>query len=378
MPLGQARKPDLHGVDTRLGGVRCSASRRRSVMACAGAAQLQNESGLAVALRRSRILRFLPILAAALLLFTRLTCPLLEPAETRYAEIPRQMLAEGQVFTPVWHGAQYWHKPPLLYWLVMASYQVFGVHDWAARLVPCLAAFATVLVIYGWVWRTAGPIAGFCSALVLALSARFIYQGRMIGMDGLLALWVMSALASGHLAIEGAALRKGWWTVSALACGLGLLTKGPVAIALIAVPLFAWSRFASHAVRLGIGSWLLFLTIAAGVAAPWYVALAFTEPEAAGAFFWLHNVQRFVTPFDHAEPVWYFVPLLFLGTLPWSLLAVPVAQTLWRQLRGREMRAWNGGFLPPCFAWCLVFFSFSGCMRNGYLLPMLPLCAAVL
>src|SRR5262245_66156818 len=61
----------------------------------------------------------LVFMAAALLLFTRLSCPLLEPEETRYAEIPRQMLSEGRFVTPVWHGEAYWHKPPLFYWIVM-------------------------------------------------------------------------------------------------------------------------------------------------------------------------------------------------------------------------------------------------------------------
>src|SRR6266853_996637 len=94
----------------------------------------------------------LPILlAVAFSLFcTRLSCPLLEPEETRYAEIPRQMLAQGRLIEPVWHGEPYYHKPPLVYWLVMASYCLFGVHDWAARLVPVLAAVATVLVTFFW------------------------------------------------------------------------------------------------------------------------------------------------------------------------------------------------------------------------------------
>src|SRR5205085_5821258 len=92
----------------------------------------------------------LPVLlgAAALLFFTRLSCPLLEPEEARYAEIPRQMLAGGRFVEPVWHGMPYYHKPPLLYWLVMASYSLCGIHDWAARLVPACAGVLTVLVTY--------------------------------------------------------------------------------------------------------------------------------------------------------------------------------------------------------------------------------------
>src|SRR5216110_3991300 len=98
---------------------------------------------------RSTSIRFplpLLLLVAGSLFFPRLGCPLLEPEETRYAEIPRQMLAQGRFVEPVWHGEPYYHKPPLLYWLVMASYRVFGVSDAAARLVPALAALLLVLL----------------------------------------------------------------------------------------------------------------------------------------------------------------------------------------------------------------------------------------
>ena len=78
------------------------------------------------------------LLMGVALFFSRLGQPLLEPEEARYAEIPRQMLAEGRLLTPVLHGEDYYQKPPLLYWLVMAAYRCCGVHDWAARLVPVL------------------------------------------------------------------------------------------------------------------------------------------------------------------------------------------------------------------------------------------------
>src|SRR5437879_5517240 len=87
----------------------------------------------------------LVLAVACLLFFSRLDLPLLEPQEARYAEIPRQMLDSGSWLTPVLHGQPYFDKPPLLYWLVMGCYGLFGVHDWAARLVPGLACVLTVL-----------------------------------------------------------------------------------------------------------------------------------------------------------------------------------------------------------------------------------------
>ena len=108
---------------------------------------------------------------AGLLFFARLGSPLLEPEEARYAEIPRQMLAAGQVAEPVLHGEPYYHKPPLTYWLVMASYTLFGVHDWAARVVPGAAGVLAVLLAYLWGRRPLGTTAArSVSAVVLCLS----------------------------------------------------------------------------------------------------------------------------------------------------------------------------------------------------------------
>src|SRR5207247_2362940 len=87
----------------------------------------------------------LVIVVAALLFFGRLGAPLLEPEEARYAEVPRQMLLAGDWVVPTLHGQLYLDKPPLLYWAVMISYSLFGVHDWAARLVPALAGLLTVV-----------------------------------------------------------------------------------------------------------------------------------------------------------------------------------------------------------------------------------------
>src|SRR5437899_9675454 len=107
----------------------------------------------------------------SLLFFWRLDLPLLEPQEARYAEISRQMLDSGSWLTPVLHGQPYFDKPPLLYWLVMGCYCVFGVHDWAARMVPGLAGLLTVLTTYLWGRRVAGERTGLLGALILSLSA---------------------------------------------------------------------------------------------------------------------------------------------------------------------------------------------------------------
>lgn len=310
---------------------------------------------------------------AALLFFCRLGTPLLEPEEARYAEIPRQMLAEGRLVVPVLHGQDYLDKPPLLYWLVMASFRLFGPHDWAARLVPGLAGWLTVLAAYLWARRTAGERAAFLGAMVLCLSARFVYLERLLTMNGPLALFVTAAMACAHTALTGPTRQRGLFALAGLFAGLGLLTKGPVALVLPAVPLLLISRLDPRVVRPKVGTWLLALGVALLVAAPWYVAVSAARPEFGSYFFWRHNVVRYVRPFDHAGPVWEYVPGLLLGLLPWTLLLPTMSRFLTRlSARKAARRPAALGFFLLTFVWMFAFFSLAGSKRPAYVVSALP------
>jgi dolichol-phosphate mannosyltransferase len=271
---------------------------------------------------RSGVVCAMLMVLAATLFLLRLRAPLLEPQEPRYAEIPRQMMQEGRLLVPVLHGQPYLDKPPLLYWLVMGSYAVFGVHDWAARLIPGLAGILTVLLTYAWGRRVVGERAGLCGALVLCLSAGFVYRERMLNMDSLLCLWVTAALAAAHAALTaGPGLRWRWWLAAAVACGLGLLTKGPIALVLVLAPLLVYPRLEPRCARVSLRATAALVLVAVAMAAPWYVAVMVQEPGFARSFFWRHHVVRFLMPFDHEKPAWFYLPGLLAGML--AVVAAP-------------------------------------------------------
>lgn len=309
---------------------------------------------------------------AVILFFARIRSPLLEPDEARYAEIPRQMLDARSWIIPVLHGQPYCHKPPLLYWLVMASYSIFGVEDWAARLVPCVSCILMVLVTYGW-GRQVNRRAALVGAFILCLSSRFIYFGRMLTMDSLLSLWVVTALALAHVALRGPLLRRSIWLGSALCCGLGLLTKGPVALVLVIVPLMIWHGLDRRTARARLVDWMAYGVAAVAIALPWYVAVVWQVPSFAREFFWTHHVLRFLAPIDHAEPFWFFVPGLVLGMLPWTLLLLPLGKHLFRKSAAlARRRSVHLGFFLLASLWCVLFFSLGGCKRPSYILPAIP------
>jgi 4-amino-4-deoxy-L-arabinose transferase-like glycosyltransferase len=313
------------------------------------------------------------LLVAGLLFFTKLRAPLLEPQEPRYAEIPRQMLQEGSFVVPVLHGEPYLDKPPLLYWLVMGSYSLFGVSDRSARLVPGIAGVLCVLLTYLWGRRAAGERAGLCGALILCLSPGFVYRERMLTFDAVLCLCVLAALTAAHVALTGIRLRRSWWHASAVLCGLGLLTKGPVALVLLAGPVIGYALLDRRACLPKWRDGLAYLAVAGAVALPWYAAIAVREPRFVASFFWTHNVVRFLQPFDHEEPFWFYLPELALSLLPWVLLLPGLVRFLARRdaaTAGQRTPAL--GFFLLAAGWTVFFFSASGCKRPIYLLPAFP------
>lgn len=324
---------------------------------------------------RWRVLLLLLLLPGALL-YPCLSFYLFEPDEGRYAQIPREMLARGEWTVPYLQGEPYLDKPPLFYWLVMGSFSLFGCHDWAARLVSALAVHATVLLTYLLGRRSVGERPAFWGALGLALAPGFLSMGRLLVLDGLLTLWVTLSLFAALEAVRTGTFRRGWWLIAGVACGLGVLTKGPVALVLLAPPLWLYRRLHTPAAPVTRRAWAVLVGVTVAVALPWYVALCFRLPGFVRYFFWEHNVVRFLSDMAHQRPVWFFGPVLLVGLLPATLLLVPYVRFL---LSGREedarRRSPELGFFLLAGAWCVGFFSLSSCKLPTYVLPAFPLFA---
>lgn len=316
---------------------------------------------------------------SGLLLYPCMSFHFFEPDEGRYAQIPREMLESGEWIVPTLQGEPYLDKPPLFYWLVAGSYAIFGFHDWAARLIPALAMHAAILVSFLLGRRIVGEREAFWGALLLTVSPIFLGVGRLLVLDGLLALWVTLAILSAYLAQAGARLHGGWWFTAALASGLGVLTKGPIALLLLVPPLFAHRWLASSSASISWRAWLLFAAIALGINLPWYIAVCVQQPEFARYFFIQHNIERFVEPFDHVRPVWFYLPIVAYGLLPILLFAWPLGRfSMTTQDEVARLRCPGMGFLLLAGVWCVFFFSLAGCKLPTYILPAFPpLCLAL-
>lgn len=303
---------------------------------------------------------------------------LLEPDEGRYAQIGKELLDREAWVVPTLQGEPYLDKPPLFYWLVKLSYQAFGVSESAARLVPSACVHLTIVLVYLLGRRSVEEKAAFWAALLLTVSPGYLGVARLLLLDGLLTLCVTASVLCGYEAVRTGRLRWGWWMLSAFASGLGFLTKGPISEVLLFPPLVAIGWLGGTTARVGWRGCLAFAAVVVAVNLPWYVAMYRVRPEFLGYFFWEHNVMRFVKPFDHLQPVWYYAPVLLGGFLPGVLLAGPYIRSVFFTTNQTNTHTVAGGFWLLAGLWCVAFFSASGSKLPTYILPAFPpLCLAL-
>ncbi len=323
-------------------------------------------------------MQFALIVVAAVFLLTNLGYPLIDRDETRYAEIPREMLATGNWILPQLNFETYYDKPPLVYWLCALSYQCFGVTEYAARLVPAMAALLTLIATIAFGSRNFDRKIGTLAGLVLMLSAGFMFTSRYLILDGALMMFVTLSMFAAYEAVHGDRVRLGWWFSAAVCCGLGFMTKGPVALALWLPPVLAFTWLSSSFAKPRAWHYALFVAAASMIVAPWMIAVTMQDASFLTEFFYKHNLRRFAGDF-HDRPFWYFVPVLLLAGHPWSFLTIPYARFFFRQTpetRGRRPELI--GFLMLWSLWCFVFFSLSRCKLPTYLLPSAPALALMM
>ena len=318
------------------------------------------------------------LLFSALLFASSLRAPLLEPQEARYAEVPREMLLQNEWVVPLLHGKPYLDKPPLTYWAVMGLYQIFGIHDWAARLLPCFAGIASVFVLVFWGINARAHWEGLIAGFILCLTNRFIYLERMLAPDTLLCLWVTLGLCLGFLACNQKKLNLFYWLGFGICMGLGILTKGPVAIILLALPIALWTFVDQRTFKPGIKSWLVPIFTALVISLPWQIAIALREPDFFQHFYIGQNFLRYVAPYDHEEPFWFFLPQLLFGMMPWIFLLPGLISSLFQPKTSKQYLGSFAGFGLLTGLVILTFFSMGLSKRPIYLLPVLPMLAIAL
>jgi len=306
-----------------------------------------------------RLLRIWSIVAVVALAIHLGGFPLLDPDEGRNAEVGREMALTNDYVMPRLDGLPYLDKPIVYFAAEAAAMEVLGPTETAARLPALLFTIATAAAAWWFarrLWGEAEAWLAFIAALASPLSVAF---SRTVIFDSALAFFITVAMMGFYLAVEcgGRAAALVAW----LAIGLGVITKGPVAIAL---PLLVAIPYAIARKKVGAIFPLLGIVLFVAVIAPWVVLILRQVPDFLNYVLVVETTQRLTTgALKRTGPPWYFVPYLLGGALPWTF--VLLGQKLDRRDRGVA-------YLLLWIAIPFLFFSLSQSKRPQYILPLVP------
>jgi 4-amino-4-deoxy-L-arabinose transferase-like glycosyltransferase len=312
--------------------------------------------------------------------------PLFDADEGRNGEVGREMAATNDYVMPRLDGMPYLDKPIVYFAAEAAAMEILGPTETAARLPALLFTFATAAVAFWFARRVWGRDEGLIAAIAYLSMPLTLAFSRTVIFDSALSFFIVLAIVGFYFAVESSSpdapdsspsprlrMTRLWTVLAWAAIGFGVLTKGPVAIALpllVAIP-YAIRRKAFRA----LWSWWGLAAFIV-VIAPWVWAISIAVPDFLKYVLVTETVQRLATKaLKRTGAPWYFVPYLLGGALPWSVLAL----FAWRRARSGEDGRSNPARLPHSMffvaLWIVIpfiFFSISQSKRPQYILPLMP------
>lgn len=327
--------------------------------------------------------------------------PLLDPTEGRYAEIGRKMLELGNWVTPyIEYNIPFWAKPPLSFWLSAASYKIFGVNEFAARLPSFLAMSGIVLLVCvnknpesnavknSSLIMDSKKLDPYISALILSSMALFFYLAGGVMTDPSLSLGITLSMVSFWRSLV--LKQKIWGYAFFVGIAIALLAKGPIGVVLIGMPILVWTIWHSKWKELWHNiPWIYGAMLTAIVVLPWYIIAEKRTPGFINYFIVGEHFERFVNKgwkgdlygSGRAHPVGTIWLFCFAAMFPWSLifLAAPFSGNLRKSLsinnsphKSWHIYLWLWALAP------LVFFTMAKNILITYVASSLPAFAILL
>ncbi|VBB08281.1 dolichyl-phosphate-mannose-protein mannosyltransferase [Lucifera butyrica] len=308
---------------------------------------------------------FLIFLAAALfyLLFNS-HIPITDPVEGNYALTAKEMLTSGDWLSPRIYGQFWYDKPAMIYWLILISYKLFGVNEFAARFPPAIFSAFSVAFLYWFADRIYNRRVALWSAVVLATSLEYWILAKLVITDAVLFFFTSVSMAAYYLGLLGQG-RK-WYFVAYSAVALAVLTKGPVGIVLPGLTIFVYSAVTRRWELLRDLFKISRLVVFFLVAAPWYLYMYKMHGSVfIDTFFGLHNYIR-ATVSEHPQyNVFYYYLVLFpVMLLPWTGIFLRMAVKLIKEIRSEHIL-----YLLIWAAVIIVFYTAMATKYPTYVFP---------
>ena len=289
--------------------------------------------------------------------------PLFDLDEGAFSQATREMFLRDDFISIYLNGHPRYDKPVLFHWLQAISLSLVGFTELGFRLPSAIAATLWVLTVYHLGRRMLNERDALVAALFMASSLAIGILAKEAIADALLNLLVAASLLALYLHLQEGA--KWWLYLAAATTALGVLSKGPVAVVIPASVslLYCLSR-RDFMTWLGLiaspVAWGIFLL----VVSPWYVAQYLREGDAfLEGFLFKHNLGRFNETMEgHGGRLWYYVPVILVGVLPYTTLLIKTVTRIHELMRQDASR-----YLLIWFGFVLIFFSLSATKLPHYI-----------
>ena len=303
--------------------------------------------------------------------------------EAFYVETPREMIEADDYVNPTFNYLPRFNKPILSYWIVAGFYNAFGVSIAVQRFAIALGALILIACAYALARVGMGDqrsgssdprAAGLWAAVGLAAAPRLVMFARRIFIDVWISAFLALTLTFFALSERYPERRRRYLVLMYVSVGLGVLTKGPVAIALPGLAFALYLAVRGELRRVTQMMIPLGIVIVAAIVVPWYAALyrehGWTYIQ---SFLISENVERFTQGVGvrQSRGPWFYLPVVLSDSFPWSILLFAAAALAWKE-RSRILT----------LLWCwiasiVVFFSLSAGKQDLYIFPIVPAVAAL-
>ncbi|MDO8427487.1 MAG: glycosyltransferase family 39 protein [Deltaproteobacteria bacterium] len=289
--------------------------------------------------------------------------------EAVFSEASREMVETGDYITPAYNYEPRYDKPILIYWLMSASFKLFGLTEFAARFTSSLFGSLLVFMTFLFVRRVKGDKPAYLASLALLLSLEYFVYTHSAVTDMTLAFFISASVYSFYL---GAFEDKKWFTAFWVSSALAVLTKGAIGLIFPLVIAFLFVFLSKNPSRIKGLFRPKLLALFLIISVPWFAVQFYINGwEFFNAFIIKHHIQRYSgVVSSHGGPFYFYLGVLLLGFFPWVAF-LPGA--LYRGLKERLNPLSDLYLLSSVwFLFVLVFFSVARTKLPNYIFPLFP------
>lgn len=294
---------------------------------------------------------------------------MLDPDEPVYAETAKEMIRFHDYLSPRIYNEFWYDKPPIFYWLVVASLKICGgFSEFAARIPASLMAVFSVLLTYASFKRLLNARAAFWSGMVMGTSVMLMYMGKASVTDSTLLFFMTASLLC--------FMHRKYWLMY-VCCGLAVMTKGPIGVVFPGGIIFCYLLLTRNLKEMLHMHVIPGLILTALIGSPWYVYMYQNHGwQFIHDFLGFHNMQRFAKPLHPSRMHWWFyLPVLILGMFPWTgLLVQSIKNGITKAGEKRHVLL----FLEVWAAFVFLFFSVAKTKQVSYMLVLAPALAGLI